>query len=89
MTQEITNVDANVRRDWTKREIMNALEDVGTSVRAISIANGKAPGTYYMVWNNTYRKAQEAIANALELSPEEIWPSRYQPKKGRCDVPNS
>ncbi|EMD1175021.1 helix-turn-helix domain-containing protein [Vibrio harveyi] len=67
---------------------MNALEDVGTSVRAISISKGKAPGTYYMVWNNTYHKAQEAIAEALGIAPQEIWPSRYLPKKGRNDVPH-
>ena len=79
MSREITTIETD--KDWTKREIKNALEDMGTSVRSIAINAGLAGNTLYAVWRNPYPKAQSLIANALEIQPEEIWPSRYKQRK--------
>jgi lambda repressor-like predicted transcriptional regulator len=63
------------KHGWIKR----ALSLRGTSLSEIARAQGVKPSTVSLVstgWRRS-RRVELAIASALELSPEEVWPDRY------------
>ncbi|XKM12851.1 helix-turn-helix transcriptional regulator [Orbaceae bacterium ac157xtp] len=66
-----------VYQDWDKEYIKYQLKLKGYSLRQLSIASGLAPNTLSNVLRTPYPKAEKIIAQALQLSPNEIWPSRY------------
>ena len=59
--------------------IKHALSLRGTSLSDIARAHGVKPSSVSLVstgWRRSYR-LEVAIANALDLAPEELWPDRY------------
>jgi Ner family transcriptional regulator len=65
--------------DWTKARIKAAIEDSGVSMAALGRANGyDTPQTFYAVLRLPYPKVQKIIAEHLGVTPQTIWPSRYQ-----------
>ena len=59
--------------------IKEALKLRGVSLSDIARAQGVKPNTVSLVstgWRRSHR-LEVAIASALELTPEEIWPDRY------------
>lgn len=60
-------------------KIKQALSLRGTSLSEIARAQGVKPSTVSLVstgWRRSHR-LEAAIASALDLTPEEIWPDRY------------
>lgn len=63
--------------DWHRADIKAALEKKGLSMTKLSLAAGLSEGTLRNVFRVNYPKAQKIIADAIGISPESIWPSRY------------
>ena len=70
----VTNED---RADWHRVDIVAALHKQGLSIRALSVRSGLKPDTLKNALSRAYPKAERIIADALGLTPEKIWPSRY------------
>ena len=63
--------------DWHPADVLAALKKRGQSLAGLSVANGYHPTAAGKALKQS-RPAMEAIvAAALEVAPQEIWPSRY------------
>ncbi|MDF7670104.1 helix-turn-helix transcriptional regulator [Orbaceae bacterium ESL0721] len=69
------------QKDWHPADIIAALKKRGTSLAAISRQSGYAPSTLSNALVRPWTRGEILIANALEIKPEQIWPSRYGNKK--------
>ncbi|EAY2063393.1 transcriptional regulator [Salmonella enterica] len=64
--------------DWHSADIIAALKKQGTSLAAVSRNSGLASSTLANALNRRWPKGERLIADALGVSPEQIWPSRYR-----------
>ncbi|MFN3881898.1 MAG: transcriptional regulator [Nitrincola lacisaponensis] len=68
-------------QDWHRQDILAAVRKRGITVAELARQNGYSnSATFYNVFKAPYPKVERIIARFLELSPNEIWPSRYQSK---------
>ncbi|WP_416414339.1 helix-turn-helix domain-containing protein [Pantoea sp. App145] len=65
------------KKDWHAADIIADLRKKGTTLSAISRAAGLAPNTLHNALRRPWPRGERLIAEALQSSPEEIWPSRY------------
>lgn len=64
--------------DWHNAKIIAELRmKAQTSLRQLSEENGLAPNTLAQALQRPYPKAERIIADAIGVSPQTIWPSRY------------
>jgi Ner family transcriptional regulator len=63
--------------DWASVDITAALWKAGWSMRQLSLANGLAANTLGAAINRPYPKGERIIAKTLGVTPQSIWPSRY------------
>lgn len=63
--------------DWHRADVKAALEKKGLSLKKLARSNDLASTTLSNVFRVNYPKAQKIIAEAIGVSPETIWPSRY------------
>ena len=84
-----TNPDAINKpalQDWHKADIKCALEKRGYTFSRLSRLNGYAATSLQMVVHVPWPKAETLVANVIGVTPQEIWPSRYNddgtPKRG-------
>lgn len=63
--------------DLHPAEIIASLRKRGTSLAAVSRRAGLASSTLANTLVRHWPKGERLIANALETTPEKIWPSRY------------
>ncbi|UMV03623.1 helix-turn-helix domain-containing protein [Shigella flexneri] len=68
--------------DWHPADIMAALRKRGTSLAAVSRKAGLASATLANALSRSRPRGEKLIADALETSPEIIWPSRYFDDQG-------
>ena len=66
--------------DWPPEIIKARLHMAGLSLRSLSLNAGYSRDSLKSVLRTPCRPYQQIIADALGVSPEEIWPSRYQVK---------
>ena len=64
--------------DWHSADIIAALKKRGTSMAALSRKAGLASSTLANTLNRHWPKGERLIAEALNVTPEQIWPSRYR-----------
>lgn len=64
-------------QDWHRADIKSALEKKGITLRELSRAAGLSPDSLRNVFTRSWPRAEQIIANALETTPEKIWPTRY------------
>ena len=69
------NGSANV--DWHRADVIAGLKKKGTTMSALSRANGLASTTLSNALRFPWPKGERSIAEALGLEPRDIWPSRY------------
>ncbi|WP_454908404.1 helix-turn-helix domain-containing protein [Variovorax gossypii] len=62
--------------DWHPADVVAALRKRGTSLRKVAIANGYSH--IQRVLTSSWVGPEKLVAQALGVSPEVIWPSRYQ-----------
>ncbi|EAA9217852.1 transcriptional regulator [Salmonella enterica] len=67
-----------MRSDWHSADIIAALKKQGTSLSAVSRQAGLAFSTLANALTRRWPKGERLIADALGVSPEQIWPSRYR-----------
>lgn len=67
-----------VNRDLHPAIIQAELKMRGWSVLKLSQMNGYKSNALQKAFTSPYPKAERIIAKALNKSPEEIWPSRYE-----------
>lgn len=63
--------------DWHSADIIEALKKRGTSLSAVSRNSGLASSTLGNALYRHWPKGERLIADALGITPEQIWPSRY------------
>ncbi|HAF1712321.1 TPA: transcriptional regulator [Salmonella enterica] len=65
------------QQDWHPADIIAGLRKRGTSLAALSRQAGLASSTLANALNRHWPKGEKLIAEALDIAPEQIWPSRY------------
>jgi len=68
--------------DWKDNFIRFALEEKGWTYASLGEANQLGKSTLRNAIRQPWPKGESIIASALNLSPIDIWPSRYQNKRG-------
>lgn len=63
--------------NWHRADIVAALHKRGLSLSALSRQNGLASRTLSNAFERHYPRAEKIIAEALETTPEVLWPERY------------
>ncbi|EAN4083954.1 transcriptional regulator, partial [Salmonella enterica] len=64
-------------QDWHRADIKSALEKRGITLRELSRQAGLSPDSLRNVFTRSWPRAERIIADALGVTPQEIWPSRY------------
>lgn len=70
-------------------DIVAALHKAGWSLRQLSIQCGYSEGTLRKALRSGWPKAEMIIAEALGLSPEDIWPERCAKRNFTPPLPAS
>ncbi|BDI37249.1 helix-turn-helix domain-containing protein [Escherichia coli] len=68
--------------DWHPADIIAGLRKRGTSLAKVSRSAGLASATLANALTRSWPRGEKLIADALETSPEIIWPSRYFDNQG-------
>ena len=63
--------------NWHRADIVAALNKRGLSLSALSRQHGLASRTLNNAFERHYPRAEKIIAEALNTTPETIWPERY------------
>ena len=72
-----------MQQDWHSADIIAGLRKRGTSLAALSRQAGLASSTLANALIRQWPKGERLIAEALDIAPEQIWPSRYRkPENG-------
>lgn len=72
-----------MRQDWHSADIIAALKKLGMSLAAVSRQAGLASSTLANALTRHWPKGERLIAEALDVAPEDIWPSRYRKSEYR------
>lgn len=67
-----------MQSDWHPADIIAGLKKRGTSLSALSRQAGPASSTLANVLTRRWPEGERLIAEALDIAPEKIWPSRYR-----------
>lgn len=59
------------------------LRVAGWTLRRLSVRHGRGPAALRMGLRRGTQWALEAVADALQISPAAIWPSRYRKRKSK------
>jgi len=66
-----------LKNDWHSADIIAALRKKGTSLAAVSRNAGLSSSTLANALSRPWPKGELLIAQAINIHPAEIWPSRY------------
>ncbi|MCG1033769.1 helix-turn-helix domain-containing protein [Bacillus amyloliquefaciens] len=66
------------QQDWHHADIIAALKKRGTSLATVSRQAGLASSTLANAPIRRWPKGERLLAEALCVTPEQIWPSRYR-----------
>lgn len=73
--------------DWHKADIICGLWKLGTSIQKLSRENNYKGNGLEQALRRNWPKGERIIADALGVTPQQIWPSRYHtdgtPRSGR------
>jgi Ner family transcriptional regulator len=64
--------------DWHPADVWASLKKRGHSLKGLSVAHGYHPTAAGKALKQPWPAMETIIAQALELSPETIWPNRYR-----------
>lgn len=64
-------------QDWHRADIKSALKKRGITLSDLSRQAGLSPDSLRNVFTRSWPRAERIIADALGITPQEIWPSRY------------
>jgi Ner family transcriptional regulator len=63
--------------DWHPADVLAALKKRGHSLAGLSVANGYHPTAAGKALKQPWPAMETIVAAALAVTPQEIWPSRY------------
>lgn len=66
-----------IDNDWHPADIIAGLRKKGTTLAAVSRKAGLSSSTLANALTRRWPKGERLIAEALGVTPEQIWPSRY------------
>ena len=76
----LSNAKKTSQQDWHPADVVAALRKRGLSLRQLAMLNGYSNGNSIgHALRRPYPLVEGIIAEALELKPEVIWPTRYGP----------
>lgn len=67
----------DIHQDWHSADIIAALKKRGLTLSGLSRQSGLSSSTLSNTLVRPWTKGEMIIAQAIDLTPEEIWPSRY------------
>ncbi|WP_210451018.1 helix-turn-helix domain-containing protein [Pantoea ananatis] len=70
--------------DWHPADIIAALRKRGTTLAALSRQSGLSSSTLANALSRPWPKGEWLIADAINVHPSEIWPSRYYDSETHC-----
>ncbi|WP_312119204.1 helix-turn-helix domain-containing protein [Pantoea vagans] len=70
--------------DWHPADIIAALHKRGMTLAALSRAAGLSSSTLANALTRPWPKGECLIADAIQVHPSEIWPSRYYDPDTHC-----
>ncbi|HAE7081415.1 TPA_asm: transcriptional regulator [Salmonella enterica subsp. salamae serovar 42:z:1,5] len=73
-------------QDWHRADIKSALEKRGITLRDLSRQAGLSPDSLRNVFTRSWPRAERIIADALGITPQKIWPSRYSDMQIKNDA---
>jgi Ner family transcriptional regulator len=65
--------------DWPRLDVTYALKRKGWTMQGLADAHGYSRSAVSNAINRPWPAVEELIAGVLDLQPQEIWPSRYNP----------
>ncbi len=68
--------------DWHQADIIVALRKRGTTLAAVSRGAGLSSSTLSNALSRPWPKGEKVVAQALNVHPSIIWPSRYFNARG-------
>ncbi|XHS78514.1 helix-turn-helix domain-containing protein [Burkholderiaceae bacterium UC74_6] len=74
----------SVTTDWHPADVKAALEKRGISLAKLARQNGYSHIQRVLI--SPWLGAEQVVARALGLPPEQIWPSRYQTSRDRAHL---
>ncbi|GAB2941266.1 helix-turn-helix domain-containing protein [Hafnia psychrotolerans] len=75
-------------QNWHPADIIAALRKKGTTLAALSRESGLCSSTLSNALSRPWPKGEQLIAQAIGVTPSEIWPQRYFDQNGRPIVKN-
>ena len=63
--------------DWHQADILAALHKAGWTLAALGKFHGLSRSTLTHAFNRDYPAAEQRIAEAIGVTPQAIWPSRW------------
>ncbi len=65
------------KKDWTPEKIKYELDKIGFNYTKVDIRHGLSKNAAHKAARLPHKSGEQAIAEVLGLSPQEIWPSRF------------
>ena len=66
-----------VQTDWHPADVLAALKKRGYNLAGLSVANGYHPTAAGKALKQPWPAIERLLAEAIGVTPQEIWPSRY------------
>ncbi|WP_074012336.1 helix-turn-helix domain-containing protein [Candidatus Sodalis sp. SoCistrobi] len=66
-----------INRDWRREYIVAAVHVKGFTLRQLSLKAGLKADSLRNVLDRPCKKYERIVAEAIGVTPEETWPSRY------------
>ena len=73
-----TNTESHTVADMHRLDIVCSLHKKGITIKSLSLGEGLAAGTLSKALDSPWTKGERIIAEALEIKPQDIWPTRYE-----------
>jgi Ner family transcriptional regulator len=67
----------SVQTDWHPADVLAALKKRGYNLARLSVANGYHPTAAGKALKQPWPAIERLLAEAIGVTPQEIWPSRY------------
>jgi Ner family transcriptional regulator len=83
-----TNEDPKKAADWHRADIVAAVRKAGWTLRKLSLAIGLSPNALNNALDRPWPRAERIIAEAIGVTPETIWPSRYAHRNFKPVLPS-
>ena len=76
-------------QDWHREDIKAALRKRGITMAELARRAGySTANSLRTVFDRKWPKAQRIVAAALDITPQEIWPSRYHDITTKINIPH-